>query len=220
MRWVLGIVVVVVLAFLGYEAFRPESRPPVAESSVQPATPAAGTQAPPTAADQTSTADQTTAITADRTKALEEQAMSEAQQAAKAAALKMQATAERVAKAAQAVASSTTALQVGDTDVGKGLTDAVNGVTATLGTITDQASAQAAVPKLVEIDARLYELKPKIDGLPDDARKTLASLVTGMLPKVQSAIDRVQATPGASEAIKPTLDPIMTKLDDWSRQPA
>ena len=71
-----------------------------------------------------------------------------------------------------------------------------------------------------EIDARLYELKPKIAKLEGDARKTLASLVTGMLPKVQSAIDRVQATPGASEVIKPTLDPIMAKLDDWSHQPA
>jgi hypothetical protein len=204
MRWLLGILVVVVLAFLGYEAFRPASRPPVAQGPVQSAADSAGEAEQP-------------AI--DRTQALAEQAASKAQQVARDAAQKMQATAERVAKAAQDVANSGSALAVGDTDVGKGLTDAVNGVTATLGAITDQASAQAAVPKLVEIDARLYELKPKIEQLQGDARKTLASLVTGMLPKVQSAIDRVQATPGAGEAIKPALDPIMTKLDDWS-QPA
>ena len=136
------------------------------------------------------------------------------------AARKMQATAERVAKAAQDVARSSPALEVGDLDVGKRLTEAVNGVAATLGGVTDQASAQAAVPKLVEIDARLYELKPKIDQLEGDARKALATLVTGMLPKVQSAIDRVRATPGAADALKPSLDPIMTKLDAWSHEPA
>ncbi len=166
----------------------------------------------PPAADQTSATD--------RTQALTEQAESEAQRVAREAAQKMQATADRVAKAAQDVATSGPGLEVDNTDVGKGLTNAVNDVTATLGGITDQASAQAAVPKLVEIDARLYELKPKIAKLEGDARKTLASLVTGMLPKVQSAIDRVQATPGASAAIKPALDPIMGKLDDWSHQPA
>jgi hypothetical protein len=203
MRWIIGIVVVVVLAFAGYEYFRPESKPPVAVGPVQPAAPAA---------------DQTSAT--DRTQALTEQAESEAQRVAREAAQKMQATADRVAKAAQDVATSGPGLEVDNTDVGKGLTNAVNDVTATLGGITDQASAQAAVPKLVQIDARLYELKPKIAKLEGDARKTLASLVTGMLPKVQSAIDRVQATPGASAAIKPALDPIMGKLDDWSHQPA
>ncbi len=214
MRWFLGIVVVLVLAFVGYESFRPASRPPVAEGPVQPAAPAAGsaTQAAPPVADQTSATERTQAIT--------EQAASEAQQVARDAAQKMQATAERVAKAAQDVAASSAELEVGDIDLGKRLTNAVNDVAATLGGITDPASAQAAVPKLVQIDARLYELKPKIAKLPDDARKTLASLVTGMLPKVQSAIDRLQATPGVSELVKPALDPIMAKLDDWSHQPA
>ena len=215
MRWVIGIAVVLVLGFVGYEFLRPASRPPVAVGPVQPAAPATvggPPQAPPPVGGSTPVTD--------RTQALTEQAASEAQRIAREAAEKMQATAERVAKAAQDVASSTTGLEVGDTDIGKGLTDAINGVTATLGGITDQASAQAAIPKLVEIDARLYQLKPKIAKLEGDARKTLASLVTGMLPKVQSAIDRVQATPGASEVVKPALDPIMVKLDDWSHQPA
>ena len=215
MRWIIGIAVVVVLAVVGYEAFRPASKPPVAVGPVQPTAPAAGgapTQTAPPVADQTSVTD--------RTQALTEQAESEAQRIARDAAQKMQATAERVAQAAQDVASSTAGLEVGDTDIGKGLTDAINGVTATLGGITDQASAEAAVPKLVEIDARLYGLQPKIAKLEGDARKTLASLVTGMLPKVQSAIDRVQATPGAGEVVKPALDPIKAKLDDWSHQPA
>ena len=42
MRWIIGIAVVVVLAFVGYESFRPVSRPPVAVGPVQPAAPAAG----------------------------------------------------------------------------------------------------------------------------------------------------------------------------------
>ncbi len=45
MRWIMGIVVVVVLAFAGYEYFRPESKPPIAVGPVQPAAPAAA--APP-----------------------------------------------------------------------------------------------------------------------------------------------------------------------------
>ena len=61
---------------------------------------------------------------------------------------------------------------------------------------------------------------PEVAKLSGDARKTFAALVTGMLPKVESAIDRVQATAGAIEVVKPALDPIRTKLDDWSHQPA
>jgi hypothetical protein len=204
MRWALGIVVVVVLAVVGYAYFGSESGRPIPARVAQPVAPGtetAGRGAP-------DVADQTTA--ADRTKAVAAEAARMAQQAAADAAQKMQATADRVAKAAQEVANSGAELEVGDTDVGKGVGNAVNDVTAALGGISDEASAQAAVPRLVAIDARLVGLKPKIEQLPDDARQTLAALMTGMLPKVQSAIDRLQATPGAGDVVKPALDPIMT----------
>jgi hypothetical protein len=229
MRWVIGIGVVVVLAVLGYGYFRPESGRPVTGAVVQPATPAgedaspaapnvASPAAPDIARQAAADAASQTAAT-DRAQALTEEARKMAQQAAADAAQRMQAVADQVAKAAQDVANSGADLEVGDTNVGKAVSHAVNDVTATLGGISDQASAQAAVPQLVTIDARLYQLKPKIEQLPDDARKTLASLVTGMLPKIQSALDRIQATPGASDAIKPALDSIITKLDAWSHQP-
>jgi hypothetical protein len=223
MRWVIGIVVVAVLAFLGYQHFRPESRPPVAAGTVQPAAPGAesatGATVRPAAPAADGAAEAVPSATDERTQAIMKAAESEALQAAREAAKKMQATAEQVAKAAQDVASSSATLEVGDTDIGKGLTDVVNGVTATLGGITDQASAKAAVTKLVAIDARLYELEPKIAQLPDDARKTLAALVTGMLPQVQSATARVEAIAGAGDVVKPALDPIVAKLDGWSREP-
>jgi hypothetical protein len=214
MRWAIGIVVVVVFAVAGYGYFGSESGRPIAERVVQPVAPATETtgRAAPHVADQTSAAD--------RTKAVADEAARMAQQAAADAAQRMQATADQVAKAAQDVANSGAKLEVGDTDIGKDVGAAVNDITAALGGISDEASAQAAVPRLVAIDARLVELKPKIEQLSDDARQTFASLVTGMLPKVQSAVDRLQATPGGGDVVKPALDPIMTKLEDWSKKPA
>ena len=214
MRWFIGIVVVVALAVLGYEYLWPQSVRPVAERGVQSARPAGETAGQPAR----TTSDQT--ATSDRTQALEDEVAIRSKQVAADAARRMQATADRVANAAQEVANSGAELEVAGTDVGKSVTDAVDEVTATLGGITDQASAQAAVPKLAGIDARLGVLSPEVAKLSGDARKTFAALVTGMLPKVESAIDRVQATPGASEAVKPALDPIRTKFDDWSHQPA
>jgi hypothetical protein len=217
MRWVTGILIVVVLGVLGFAWLRPEIARPVAERVVQPLAPTAsrpaGTTSPgPAAGDQ--------AATSDRTKALTDEVANRAQQVAADAARRMQATAERVANAAQDVAKAGAGLEIGDTDVGRQLTQAVDEVTATLGGITDRTSAEAAVPKLAEIDGRLSQLKPKIAQLPENAKKTLASLVTGMLPKIKSAVDRVQTTPGAAEVVKPALDPIVTRLDAWSEKPA
>jgi hypothetical protein len=220
MRWVTGSVIVVVLAILGYAYLRPEMARPVAERVVQPLAPTgetasrpAGTTSPrPAAGDQ--------AASSDRTKALNDEVANRAQQVAADAARRMQATAERVANAAQDVARTGAGLEIGDTDVGRQVSQAVDEVTATLGGITDRASAEAALPKLAQIDGRLSQLKPKLAQLPANARKTLASLVTGMLPRIQSAVDRVQTTPGAGEVVKPALDPIVTKLDGWSEKPA
>jgi len=217
MRWVMGIVVVGALAVLGYQYLGPESARPV-ERAVLPTEETSRQPPAQKSGDQTAAGEP--AAVSDRTKALEDEVAIRAKQVAAETARKLQAAAERVARAAQDVASSGVGLEIGGADLGKGVAKAVDELTATLGTITDQASAQAAVPKLVAIDARLYVLKPKIAQLPDDARKNLASLVTGMLPQVQSATARVQATPGAGAVVKPALDPIMTKLDAWSEAPA
>jgi hypothetical protein len=198
MRPVVAVVVVVVLAVLGYEYLWPEPG-----RSVAPAGDTAGLPA-----------------TGDRTAELEAEVAIRAQQVAADAARKMQAAANRVADAERDVANANAGLQLGQTDVGEGVTKAVDEVTATLGGITDQASAEAALPKLVEIDGRLYELQSKIEQLPDATRKTFASLVTTMLPKVESAIERLRKMPGARDVVSPALEPIKAKLDDWSHGPA
>jgi hypothetical protein len=198
MRPVVAVVVVVVLAVLGYEYLWPEPG-----RSVVPAEDTAGLPA-----------------TGDRTAELEAEVAIRAQQVAADAARKMQAAANRVADAERDVANANAGLQLGQTDVGEGVTKAVDEVTATLGGITDQASAEAALPKLVEIDGRLYELQSKIEQLPDATRKTFASLVTTMLPKVESAIERLRKMPGASDVVSPAIEPIKAKLDDWSHGPA
>jgi hypothetical protein len=220
MRWMIGTVIVAVLAILGFAWLRPEVVRPVAERFVQPLAPAGGSASRPGGITNARPAARDQAASSDRTKALNDEVANRAQQVAADAARRMQASAERVANAAQDVARAGGGVAIGDTDLGRQVSTAVDEVTATLGGITDRASAEAALPKLAQIDARLSKLQPRIAELQDDARKTLALTVTGMLPKVQSALGRVQTTPGASAVVKPALDPIVTKLEGWSQKPA
>ena len=110
--------------------------------------------------------------------------------------------AEQVAQQGVPTAQS---LTVGGLDVGKQATDSASSLRTALGSITDAASAQAALPKLREVTDQI----DKVDNL---QRKVLAGMVNPLMPTLNQLFDKVLAIPGVAELLKPTIDALKAKL--------
>ncbi len=85
-------------------------------------------------------------------------------------------------------------------------------LTGTLGTVRDQATAQAALPKLAEASTAIDGLTKLAGGLQGDAKSSLGKLVASQLPLMAPMIGNVLKIPGAEAILKPVLDQIMAKL--------
>jgi hypothetical protein len=97
------------------------------------------------------------------------------------------------------------------------LTNSVNGMRSTLLGITDPESAQAALPKLRQVNAELDKLNNLTLQLTPQARSTMAAHVTSAMPAFNQLCDRVLAIPGVAGIAKPLIDSMRTKLDTMAR---
>jgi hypothetical protein len=113
---------------------------------------------------------------------------------------------------APTTAPATQNLQVGDVNLGQEVTGVFENATAALNDVTDAASAEAALPKLSEIDTNLDRLSGLAGQLPAEGKSALAALINGVLPELEALIERVSELPGVGAVIKPTADAIVTKL--------
>jgi hypothetical protein len=103
-------------------------------------------------------------------------------------------------------------LVVGGTDLGKQVSDSINSLRTTLASVTDPASAQAALPKLREASAQIDKVSGMLGQLSDPQRKVLAGLVNPFMSTLNQLFDKVLAIPGVAEIIKPTIDTLKAKL--------
>jgi hypothetical protein len=116
---------------------------------------------------------------------------------------------EQVAQQGVTIGQST---MVSGLDINKQVTDNLTSLRTTLASITDAASAQAALPKLREVAAQI----DKVDGLSGqlsaEQRKSLAGLVNPVMPSLNQLFDKVLAIPGVSNELKPAVDALKAKL--------
>jgi hypothetical protein len=230
MRWLVIIVVIVVLAFLGYRYFHTEEGQQLAEQAQQ-----AGEQAATEAEDTAERAagavegavdEATEAVegAADQAADTAEQAAGSAEQEAERATESAEQAAgqaaDRAEQAAQSAEEATAALTVEGVDLGKEVGTSVSDSVSALEGITDKASAEAALPDLKAVQTKLDGLSGKVEQLPQDAKKSLASLLGDSLPELRDLVTKVEGIEGVGPVVKPTLDGIMTKLDAWAEQPA
>src|SRR5262245_34085206 len=103
-------------------------------------------------------------------------------------------------------------LTVGGIDLGKQVTDSLNTLRTTLTSVTDPASAQAALPKLREATAQIDKASGMLGQLSDPQRKVLTKLVSPSMSTLDALFDKVLAIPGVAEIIKPTIDTLKAKL--------
>src|SRR5215831_11169310 len=103
-------------------------------------------------------------------------------------------------------------LTVGGLDVAKQVTDSVTSLRTTLGSITDAASARAALPKLQEVTTQIDKVDGLLGQLSPEQRKVLAGMVNPLMPSLNQLLDKVLAIPGVTELLKPTIDTLRAKL--------
>lgn len=210
MRWLLGIIVVLVLAFVGYRFLQTEQGQQAVNQAVEQAQTAAQ-QAQKAAGQAVEAASE---AAQDATRAAQ-QAADAAGQAASAAGE----AAQQAAAAAGQAAQDTAALAVGGVDVGAEIKGLVEQASTALGGITDAASAEAALPTLQDLQGKIDGLTAQVDQLPAEGRKLLAALVSTALPTLKQLAGTVTSVEGAA-AIKPAVDGMIRKLEAWAQAPA
>ena len=96
-------------------------------------------------------------------------------------------------------------------------TSSIGALSSVLPTITDAASAQAALPKLRQATAQLDEVSSLAAKLSPERKSALAKLIAAATPSINQMCDKVLATPGVGDIAKPAIDELRGRLDTLSR---
>jgi Bacterial protein of unknown function (DUF937) len=97
------------------------------------------------------------------------------------------------------------------------LKDTFTKLTEALSSVKDVPSAEAALPKLQDLESKLDIAKATMQKLADSAKMTISTLVKSSEGKLRELVDKVLAIPGVGEKIKVVADSIIVKLTDLAR---
>jgi hypothetical protein len=125
---------------------------------------------------------------------------------------------ERVAQQAPTpeVSTANQNVVVGGVDVKNTLGDSLSDLRTSLQGITDVASAQTALPKLEAAKSQIDKVSNLVGQMTPDQRKVIAAVIATAMPTINRLTDRVLEIPGVGDVLRPTIDPVKTKLADLS----
>jgi hypothetical protein len=92
------------------------------------------------------------------------------------------------------------------------LTGSFKTLTGSFGSIKDAASAEAALPKLKELDTKLDGMKATVEKLSDADKGKITDLIKASIGKVEDKFAQLVWIPGVGDKIKTTVDGIMSKM--------
>jgi cytoskeletal protein RodZ len=220
----LVIIVLGVLAFIGYQyVYKQEQPPQTVEQATQQAKEAAG-EAVSKAREALTAAGQALGPAAEQAgeavRQGAEQLGQQAQQAASGAAQTVRETANSAAQSTQEAATDARSMVVDGVDLGNQMREAAGRARAALVGVTDAASAEAQLPTLKDVNMTLEGLQARLEALPGEARRGFANLVAETLPSVRETAERIKAIEGTGPELDGALDALVAKLESWSRAPA
>jgi hypothetical protein len=93
----------------------------------------------------------------------------------------------------------------------------INTLKSALPSITDVATARAALPKINEAVAQLNDISARAAKLSPEGRSALAKLIVVVRPSINQMCDKVMATPGVGAVAKPAIDDLQARLDTLAR---
>jgi hypothetical protein len=108
-------------------------------------------------------------------------------------------------------------LTIGGVNLANQVNSSVGTLSSVLPTITDAASAQAALPKLRQATAQLDEVSNLATKLTPEGKSDLAKLVAAATPTINQMCDKVLAAPGVGDIAKPAINELRGRLDTLSR---
>lgn len=92
------------------------------------------------------------------------------------------------------------------------LGDTFKGVTNSLGSVTDAASAEAALPKLESAVAGLDGIASSANALPEAARGPLRKVASEFLPSLQGMVTKAMGLGGVKDVLGPVLGSLLEKV--------
>lgn len=81
-----------------------------------------------------------------------------------------------------------------------------------LGSVNDEASAKAALPRLTDMAAELEQLQGAAAKLPAADRTSLSSIISALLAVLAPKIEDVLKIPGVGPILKPVIDSLQARL--------
>jgi hypothetical protein len=108
-------------------------------------------------------------------------------------------------------------LVIDGVDIGKQMTTALDGLKATMASITDTATAQAALPKFAEAGTAIDGVTGMLAKLSPDQKSALSAIVTAALPAIKEAAGKVLAIQGVGDLAKPVVDGLIAKLESLAK---
>ncbi len=98
--------------------------------------------------------------------------------------------------------------------------DSLSDLRTSLQGVTDVTSARAALPKLEAARTQIDRVSSLVGQLTPDQRKVVAAAIAPAMPAINRLTDKVLEIPGVGDVLRPTIDPVKTKLADLSGQPS
>lgn len=99
-----------------------------------------------------------------------------------------------------------------------GFKDELTGVFQSIGdamtSIKDAATAEAALPKLEELNRKLDTMKTTLQGLPEAGRSALQTFLSEQLEPLQQQATKTLSLPGLSDQIKALINDLVRKLQE------
>jgi hypothetical protein len=105
-------------------------------------------------------------------------------------------------------------------DVKNTLGDSMSDMRTSLQGVTDVDSAKAALPKLDAAKNQIDKVSGLAGQLTPDQRKSIAGVIAPALPAIDQLSNKVLDMPGVGDVLRPTLDPVKSKLAELAGQPS
>jgi hypothetical protein len=100
----------------------------------------------------------------------------------------------------------------GGSDMLKQITELFGTATKTIGGVTDEASANTALPEINKLTDSFGGLTDLYAKLPDAAKAAVANVFQNSLGDLKPTLDKVLAIPGVEAILKPAIEALMQKL--------
>ena len=127
---------------------------------------------------------------------------------------------EQVAQEPAPPVQQSQSVTVGGVDIKNTIGDSLTDLRTSLQGITDVASARAALPKLEAARTQIDKVSNLVGQLTPDQRKVVAAVIAPAMPAINRLTDKVLEIPGVGDVLRPTIDPVKTKLADLSGLPS